>query len=241
MPYDLGSFSLLDMLRCGREVRAIASAAKSFEEASASIVEYLYEECSTGLVKNQCALVRFYKTVPYEELDPERQAFAERLLGRTEPWPAMKCLTLLATIGQEPGWCDVSQSKGHQAIPLASVQMVEQAPMIARLIKEMGLEIHELLASNPPSLAQRAGKSYNVFHVADAAGSPYIPAQDDFVEPYGVKSVLGFGGLLGDGEFFAVIMFSRRQIPQASAERFRNIALDLKAAIHRLSRPKLTS
>ncbi len=183
-------------------------------------------------MNGRCALIRFYKTVPYKDLDLPRQEFATKLLGKIKPWPEMKCLTLMATVGQESRWCDVSQSHGHQAIPLASVQMVEQAPMISQLIKEMGLEIHELLASSLPSVAKRTGKSYNVFHVADASGSPYIPAQHDFVRPYGVKSVVGFGGLLTDGEFFAVIMFSRMSIPAASADRFRNIALDLKAAIH---------
>jgi hypothetical protein len=110
--------------------------------------------------------------------------------------------------------------------------MVRQAPMISRLIEEMGLEIRDLLAPDPTFLHEGAGKSYNVFHVPEARNSPYIPAQEDFVVKYGIRSVIGFGGLLGDGEFFAVIMFSRGPIPQSSAARFRNIALDLKAAIH---------
>ncbi len=42
LPYDLGSFSLLDMLKCGREVRAVASEATSLEEAAGSVVRYLY-------------------------------------------------------------------------------------------------------------------------------------------------------------------------------------------------------
>ena len=37
-------------------------------------------------------------------------------------------------------------------------------------------------------------RQYNVFHVPDANGSPFIPAQTEFVVPCGVRSVLGFGG-----------------------------------------------
>ena len=57
-------------------------------------------------------------------------------------------------------------------------------------------------------------------------------AQDEFVVPYGVTSVLGFGGLLRSGELFAVILFSRAPIPEASALRFRAIALDVRSALY---------
>ena len=48
---------------------------------------------------------------------------------------------------------------------------------------------------------------------------------------YGVRSVVGFGGLLTTGEFFAVVMFSKVEVPEESARRFRSIALDLKAIL----------
>ena len=50
-------------------------------------------------------------------------------------------------------------------------------------------------------------KTYNVFHVPEAFDNPLIPAQEDFVLPYRIKSVLGFGGLLPSGDIFAVILF----------------------------------
>ena len=238
MPFDLGHFSLVDMLQCGRAVRQAAASSKSMEDAARAVVNYFYEECVTAASEpHRCVLIRFYKTVRYVELDSDRQEFARGLFGSGTPRPDMKCLTLLATIGEEPEWRDPRQSVGHRAVPLPSVQMVEQAPMISQLIKEMGLEIRDVLAPDPTFIHQSAGKTYNVFHVPVAAGSPYIPAQAGFVEKYGVQSVVGFGGLLGDGELFAVIMFSRDPIPVDSAARFRNIALDVKAAIHPFARP----
>lgn len=50
------------------------------------------------------------------------------------------------------------------------------------------------------------GKTYGVFHVAEARESAYVPAQADFVVPYGIRSVVGFGGPLATGDLFAVIL-----------------------------------
>ena len=236
MSFDLANFTLIDMLQCGRGIRQCAQGAKSVEEAAQSIVEYLYAECENpASAAKACALVRFYKTYQFRDLEPRLQSFAKGQLRGVKNSEQMKCLTLLATIGQEPQWRDRRQSLGHQAIPLPSAQIVEGAPMIAQLIRQMGLDIADVLEPQASVLHERAGKTYNVFHVENAKGSPYIPAQTEFVERYSVRSVLGFGGLLADGEFFAVIMFSRGQITAESATRFRNIALDVKAVIHPFS------
>jgi hypothetical protein len=236
MNFDLSDFSLIDMLQCGRGIRQSAANATTVSEAAQAMVEYLYEECGHPTAARSCALVRFYKTYAFNSLDARLQRFAKTQLGDIEPAAGMQCLTLIASIGQEPKWCDPRQSVGHQAIPLASAQMVEGAPMIAQLIREMGLDIKDVISPDKELIQESAGKSYNVFHVEQALGSPYIPAQKDFVKRYGVRSVLGFGGLVGEGDFFAVIMFSRGPIPAASAARFRNIALDVKAVIHPLLR-----
>jgi hypothetical protein len=231
MAFDLARFSLIDMLQCGRAIRSIAADARTLDETARNVVAYLYDVCRNDTASQRCALVRFYKTIPYGELNSDLQAFAQARLGGMQPSDDMRCLTLLATAGQEPEWCDPRASVGHRTIPLASVEMVEQAPMISQLIRQMGLEVRDVVAPAPSAIPENDGRSYDVFHVEDATGSPYIPAQQ-FVSQYGVRSVLGFGGVLPDGEFFAVILFSRGPIPPESAARFRNIALDVKASIH---------
>jgi hypothetical protein len=65
-----------------------------------------------------------------------------------------------------------------------------------------------------------------VFHVPEALGSPYIPAQD-FVRQYDIESVVGFGGALPTGELGALIIFSRLPIAVDVADRFRAVAIDL--------------
>jgi hypothetical protein len=231
MPFSLQTFDLGDMLRCGLQVRRECEGAGSMEEAGQALVRYFREHAVGAGGKRECALVRVYKTHPYGLLDPGQQAFVQRAMGERPPWDEMKCLVLLATAGDEPGWNARRTSRRHQAIPLPSAQIVQQAPMIAELIRQMGLDIESVVAPRPELLRGAEGKTYNVFYVPEALGSPYIPAQDDFVRPHGIRSVVGFGGLLSGGELFAVILFSRVRIPQASADRFRNIALDLKLAV----------
>ena len=143
----------------------------------------------------------------------------------------MRTLVLLATAGDVDAWDDRRLSIGHKAIPLPSVEIVERAPMIAQLIREVGFDLAEVV--NPPIgiLHDEAGKTYDVFHVEEAKGSPFIPAQDDFVIPYGIRSVVGFGGLMTSGEFFAVVMFAKTRVTTDSAVRFRNVALELKASL----------
>ena len=229
--YDLSNFSLRDMLICGGDIRRVSRNAPTMEDAASAIVRYLHDRCGepNGGARS-CALIRCYKTHSYALLDPELRRFADQSLGGMKPAPNMKCLTLLATVGSEPAWNSRHDSAGHKAIPLPSAKVVEQAPMIAQLIKQFGIEISDLVAANTSAMVPHDGKTYNVFHVPEALGSPSIPAQKEFVERYGIKSVLGFGGMLRTGDLFAIIMFSKKSIPADSAQRFRTLALDVKSS-----------
>jgi hypothetical protein len=108
--------------------------------------------------------------------------------------------------------------------------MVEQAPMIAQLVRQLGLDIEQVVEPRPDVVGELGGKTYNVFFVPHALGSSAIPAQD-FVRKYGIRSVIGCGGIHLTGDLYAAILFSRVDVPPESADRFRNIALDLKLCI----------
>ncbi|HEX6372274.1 MAG TPA: hypothetical protein VF006_25370 [Longimicrobium sp.] len=230
MSLSLAHFGLKEMLRCGLDLRRGAGDAATLEELAQGVVRYFYDNCRTQDGSRECVLARFYKTHRFGELPAELQAFARGALGGAEPAPELQCLTLLATAGDKPGWNARQASHGHQAIPLPSVQMVEQAPMIAELIRAMGMDVSAVVSPASELVRGMAGKTFNVFFVPEAKGSPHIPAQD-FVRDYGVRSVLGFGGVLVTGEFYSVILFTRVAIPPESSDRFRNVALDLKLAI----------
>ena len=229
-PYDFSQFGLAEMTRCGIDLRRSGAGASSMEEAAERIVRYLYDRLrDPALERPACALVRMFVTLPFDELQPEQQSFSERILG-ARPDPSMKCLTLLATAGDEPDWNSRHDSKAHQALPLPSAEAVSRSPMIAQLIRQLGIEISALL-SETPLVIDSSQHTFNVFYVGDAVGSPVIPAQREFVIPYQVRSVLGFGGLMPSGELFATILFSKSFIPREVADLFKTLALNVKVAL----------
>ena len=230
--YDLTNLSESDATRCGEALAQAASGASSMEEAAGKIVGHLYDnlvDSETG--SKSCALVRFYKTHPYGELDPELQGFAQGILGYAPESEGMKCLILLGTAGEKPEWNDRSKSEGHKAIPLPSEQFVSQIPMISRLVSQFGLDVNAVIRPDPTLLADLEKKEYNAFHVPEAVGSPYIPAQDDFVIPHGVQSVLGFGGMLSTGDLFAVILFAKVHIARGTSDLARSLAVKVKDTV----------
>jgi hypothetical protein len=229
---DLTNFTLRDMTACGMALRKLGAQARNMEQAAEHITRFLYDNLIDPQSREPaCALVRFFKTYPYSRLSPELSAFAERLLDGRMPSPGMKCLTLVATAGSQPSWNSRQASVGHQAIPLPSADLVVRMPMISQLLHQFGLEVEALLEPHPELLMDLEQRTYNVFHVAEALGSPYLPAQADFVKPFGIRSVLGFGGVLPSGNLFAVILFARVPIPRETAELFKPLALSTKLAI----------
>lgn len=228
--YDLSHFSLSDMNESSQAMRRAGASARTMVDAASGMVRHLYDNLFEG-PERSCALVRLYKTHPFGALPSALQEFARARLGGHAESPTMKCLTLLATIGERPEWCTTTGSTGHQAIPLASEDVVKGAPMVSQLIRQFGLPIGDVLHAKPAQISDLERRTYDVFHVADAVGSPYVPAQDEFVLPYKIKSVLGFGGMLPSGDLFAVIMFARQTIGKPVAEMFKTLAVSAKLGL----------
>jgi hypothetical protein len=230
--YDLSRFTLREMTHCGSALRKLGAGAASMEGAAERIVRYLHDSLrAPSGDAPACALVRLFVTVPYGGLPADLQAFARTLLGGEPGSPAMRCLTLLATAGERPEWNARQTSAGHKALPLASAEGIARSPMIAQLIRQFGLEVGALLAPDPGFVVDASQHTFNVFHVRYAQGSPHIPAQQEFVIPFGIESVLGFGGVLPSGDLFAIILFSKTPILRETAELFKTLALNAKVAI----------
>ena len=175
-------------------------------------------------------MTRFYKTHPYGELESDLQEFARGILGGLPPSQNVNCLTMLATMGENPDWTDRLKSQGHRAIPLASSEMIASIPMISRLLSQFGVDVEHALRDRSQN-TEFANKTFGVFHVRDAPGSQHIPAQDDFVVPHGVKSVVAFGGVLSSGDLFVTIMFSKTPISDDVAQNFEALGPNVKEAI----------
>ena len=98
-------------------------------------------------------------------------------------------------------------------------------------ITTLGLEIKTLLQPDPKVIMDLTQKTYNVFYVPDAVGNEYVPVQKEFVIPFGVRSVIGFGGILPSGNLYATILFSRARVPVETAEMFKTLALSMRIAL----------
>ncbi len=231
--FDLECLSADDLAACGRKLESIGERASHRQEVAERVVRHLYNSLripATG--EPACVLVRCFQTCPYARLPLEYQHAAGDILEQTTANRNLRCLTLLATCGSKLVWNDVATSINHQCIPLPSIEVVRRAPMIARLLEQMGVPL-ELIVSPPDSaefLVGQVSGDFNVFHVEHALGSPFIPAQAEFVEPYNVRSVVGMGGLLSDGELFVVLLFARVPISHEAAELFRTLAVTVQSA-----------
>ena len=235
-PLDVSDFSLGAMLRTGIALRRAVRDCRTLESAAGAIVRYFYDHClDLDSGSRTCALARFYATQRYDALEPELQRHAAEAAGLTLPPPGdMRCLALLGTAGDEPAWNSRHLSRAHRVIPLPSAEIVRSAPMIARLIEDLGMDLESVVAGTTAKPTAAESRNYDVFHVEEALGSPSIPAQNEFVIPHAIRSVVGFGGALRSGEMFAVVLFSRAHIPPPSANRFRTIALDIRSALFTL-------
>jgi hypothetical protein len=230
--YDLTQLTLQNVTDIGIALRSLGKGADSLEMVAERCVQYFQQnfvDPTTG--ESACALTRFFKTHAYGELPSELQAQAQQVVSIASLADSVKCLTLLSTVGDRREWCDRKASSGHQAIPLTSEKAVSQIPMIAQLIRGFGLDIGCVLAPEPERITQLERQTCNVFYIPEAAGSPFIPAQSEFVEPFGIKSVMGFGGILPSGNLFAIILFSKAKIPETTAHLLKILPLSLKMAI----------
>jgi hypothetical protein len=228
--HRLDRLSIDDLIECSSAFRGISSGAASLEEAAQEITRYLHHHLVDGEGAPACPLVRLYKTHRFDGLGPELQAFA-RSAAEEDVEADTRCLTLLGTSGDLAEWNDRRRSLAHRAIPLVSVEVVEQSPMIASLIRGMGLDVADVVAPDARAGIALHHRDYDLFFVPEAEGSPLVPAQRDFVVPWGIRSVVGCGGMLPSSDLFALIVFSRLPLSEETADLFRTLALSVKATI----------
>ena len=230
--YSLASFSISDMTECASELCKLGGGASSAQDVAQQIASYLYRQLGSDQTGRQdCVLVRCFLTCAYRELDPQSQDCARRALACGPGSLDMKCLTLFGTAGERPEWNERGRSRHYRSIPLIGNQSVAQFPMVSQLLQQLGVELSSKTQPESDLLVDGAEQTYNVFHVPDAKGSPFVPAQEEFVIPFGIESVLGFGGVLPSKEFFTVILFSRVGISRETAELFKPLAASIKLAL----------
>ncbi|MHC4266995.1 MAG: hypothetical protein ACYSTS_00890 [Planctomycetota bacterium] len=230
--FDLTKFTLQDMSEVGDVLQQLELKAKNIDELSDMMVQYFFDNLvDTQTGEKSSVLVRFFMTYPYSSLDTELQQSVAKMLDGLSVDQNMKCLKLLATAGIQPEWNSTTHSKDHRIIPLQNEEMLKKIFMIYTFIDQMGVGISNVLNPDPKLSSELEGRVFNVYHVPEALGNPHIPAQQEFVVHFGVKSLMGFGGMLPTGNLFALLIFSKTKIPRNTANLFKNIALNVRMAV----------
>ena len=228
----LSTFSFADLMDLRGKLRnVVGEEPPSFEEAAQRVVTLFRDELLDEEGKPACALVRVYKTHPFDLLPDDLKRFARTIEPDADAIPGLRCLVLMATAGDEPAWNSRQRSRSHKAIPLSSEKAVANAPMVAQLFQQLDISVAHVLRPDPGLLLDIMERSQNVFYVPVAEGSPFIVAQDDFVKPYGIQSVIGFGGMVASGDLIAAILFSKQPISAAVADHFKVVGLNFKLAM----------
>ncbi|MCX6595227.1 MAG: response regulator [Acidobacteria bacterium] len=230
MPHRLNRFRMSDMVRLGQTIRNCTSGCRTATEAAQKMVEALFAELLDEQGQPALALARLFVTKRFANMPLDAQAVARNAPGGNRQLvETTRCLMLKATCGSRPEWNSPHTSQGHRAIPLWGRDVLEKAPMLASLWSQFGVNTDRIFSEQ--TITPDVGHNFNVFHVAEAAGSALIPAQESFVIPEKISSVLGFGGALPNGEMFAVLMFSRVAISETVAALFRPIALSVRVGL----------
>ena len=237
-PLDVTTLTAADIAVLSASLHAAARSAEHRQAAAEAIVATLFASLKDASGEPACVLTRCFQTCSYARLPLQYRDAADDLLERTPSHANMRCLALLATRGVRTVWNDVATSTNHQCIPLPSVEVVRRAPMVAGLLQQIGFSVDQVVTS--PSdfdhvLHKPRTDSTNssIFHVENAVESPLIPAQNEFVKPFKVRSVIGFGDILPDGEIFAVLLFLRTPVSAPIASAFNHLAASATAILQR--------
>ena len=195
--------------------------ATSLEEAAQVLATALYTHFAESAI-----LARVYVTVPFAALPPPTQAFVQALPGAAAALTGTTpVLSLVGTQGQKVDWNDRRKSKQHAAIPLISAEFVDGIPMIARLLRELGVPLDWIDSHDARRLVSTIGSTGGLFYVEDAVramddrGRKVIPAVD-FVFAYDVKSVFGTGGAYSGGQMLVIVVFCRDPVARVTAQMF---------------------
>lgn len=214
------NFTVLQDLQ--RQIKELTKKGSSLEKVAQGTTELIYQQFNESVV-----LTRLYVTIPFGKLPPFNQNFVAKLkaiaphLNDKTP-----ILSLLGTSGDNPNWNNRLKSQGHVGIPLLSASFIEEIPMIARLLQDLGVSLDLIDHQDEGALVENLSQIAGLFYVPDATkavdnkGRKIISAQN-FVQQYQIKTVFGAGGLhLSTKTFITLIVFSRESIKKSQVSQF---------------------
>jgi hypothetical protein len=196
----------------------------TLQEAAQSFAELLYEELEASTV-----LARVFTTVRFSELPALDRQFVTRVAAergcQDELNDQTTVVSLLGTRGRQPSWKQRYQSKSRLGIPLLSASFIKTIPMSARLLNAADTGVRWIERQQTRIVVKSFGQMAQLLYVEDAkeavTGDGFkIVADQDFVERFDIRTVLGLGGVYLNGSYVSAMLFTNELIPQEKAEKF---------------------
>ena len=176
-------------------------------------------------------LARFFKSCAYGVLPDDIRNYIHNKESKRNLISGNKYLTLLGSFGELDNWKNRNLSENYKAFPIHDEHMLDKFPMLSAVFDQIGLNLSHLKQTDKSILIKDCHRQYGVFCVENAEGSNLIPKQAEFVRPYSVKSIFGFGGIYSTSNVYAVIIFSRERFSRKDAQLF----LSLNPAIKQIT------
>jgi hypothetical protein len=219
------SWSDIEALRA----QIVAGKPESIQQAAEQLTALLVTRFSTII------LARVFLVLPLDQLPADDSAFARAIVDDDPRLTATTpVLTLLGTHGRRPEWNDRTRSERHLAIPLLDRESVLAAPMIARLLADLEVDLQGLGTGGPIATRMMVGGRNAMFYVPEARtardelGRPII--QPKFAAAHGVESVFGMGGAYLDGTLALAIVFCAERVDRVVADRYGSLINSFKMA-----------
>jgi hypothetical protein len=237
-------YSARDILHLQDTLRSVLHDAQSLEHAAQWLAEMFCSEFSESVV-----LARSFVTIPYKLLPEENQQFVQSLAQQNGVENLLHeetiVLSLLGTSGIKSSWNDRRMSQGHIGIPLISPEFIDSIPMVARLLKELEVDLGALDIPDMSFVERgQAAGWISVFYVQDAAtatdhqGRNIIPAQD-FVRENGIKTIFGLGGIYADGTIISLLVFTKDAMEREIIEAYTPLVTSIRVATADLVQNKM--
>ncbi len=192
---------------------------RHLQEAAQLFVEALASAFPESLVLSRVYVVAPSVAVPQADRDIA-DAIARGAGAKLEN--STPLLSLLGSAGRQPAWNDRGYSRNHRVIPLLNSTYVEEIPMVAGLLSDLGVNLGSFDTESTHRMM--LGGLNGIFYVEDATTARdtkdrlLIPAQD-FVKEFGVKTVFGMGGAYLDGTLVVAVLFCSETVREAIARR----------------------